>query len=80
MTAKNAKQYLREDAIPLLRKRSPYFDVASIRRLLAEKNVHIERETLNRYIHKLGIESRIYSAGRGWYSSIEQEFRLNRNP
>jgi hypothetical protein len=78
--AKNAKQYLREEVIPALRERSPYFNVASIRRLLAEKNIHVKRETLNHYVCELRIDSQIYSAGRGWYSVIEQEFRLSSKP
>ena len=80
MTIKNAKQCLREEVIPALRERSPYFDVASIKHLLTEKDVHVERETLSRYVYELGSESQIYNAGRGWYSAIEQEFRLNSEP
>ena len=56
MTAKNAKQYLCEEVIPALRERSPYFDIASIRQLLINKKVHIERKTLNRYLRELKIE------------------------
>lgn len=80
MTSKNAKQCLREEVIPALRERNSYFDVTSIRLLLTEKNVHVERETLNRYVCELGSELKICSAGRGWYSAIEQEFRLNSEP
>ena len=80
MTIKNAKQCLREEVIPALCDRSPYFDVASIKHLLTEKDVHVERETLSRYVYELGSESQIYNAGRGWYSAIEQEFRLNSEP
>ncbi len=79
MTIKNAKQCLREEVIPALRG-SPYFDVASIKHLLTEKDVHVERETLSRYVYELGSESQIHNAGRGWYSTIEQEFRLNSEP
>ncbi len=80
MTIKNAKQCLREEVIPALREHSPYFDVARIKHLLTEKDVHVERETLSRYVYELGSESQIYNAGRGWYSAIEQEFQLNSEP
>ena len=80
MTIKNAKQCLREEVIPTLRERSSYFDVASIKHLLTERGVHVERGTLSRYVYELGSESQIYNAGRGWYSAIEQEFRLDSEP
>lgn len=80
MNIKNAKQCLREEVIPALCERSPYFDVASIKRLLTEKDVHVERETLSRYVYELRSKSQIYNAGRSFYSVIEQKFLLNSDP
>jgi len=73
---KNAKQCLREEVISALRERSPYFDVASIRHLLTEKDVHVERETLNRYMSELTDAGFVFSAGRGWYSFLKTPFLL----
>ena len=80
MTIKNAKQCLREEVIPALRERSPYFDVASIRYLLTEKDVHVERKTLNRYMLELTAGGFVFSAGRGWYSFLKTPFHLDTGP
>ena len=48
MTIKNAKQCLREEVIPTLRERSSYFDVASIKHLLTERGVHVDRDLMAR--------------------------------
>ena len=53
MTVKNAKQCLREEVLPALRERSPYFGVASVRHLLTGMDIHVERKTLNRYMLEL---------------------------
>ncbi|NOR15500.1 MAG: hypothetical protein GQ544_07340 [Candidatus Aminicenantes bacterium] len=76
MTIKNAKQCLREEVIPALRERSPYSDVTSIRHLLTEKDAHVERETLNRYMSELTDAGFVFSAGRGWYSFLKIPFLL----
>ena len=76
MTKKNAKQYLHEVVIPVMGKSSPYFNAASIDHLLSHRNFHVKRATLNRYLYELRSDSQIYDAGRGWYSTIKQKFRL----
>ena len=80
MTIKTAKQCLREDVIPALRERSSYFDVASVRHLLTEKDAHVKRNTLNRYMLELTDSGFVFSVGRGWYSFLKTPFHLDTEP
>jgi len=65
MTIKNAKQCLRGKVIPALRERSPYFDAASVRHLLTEKDVHVKQKPLNRYMLELTGGGFISSSDKG---------------
>ncbi len=77
---KSAKAILRETVIPALRRRALYFDVLTIRGSLADEGVRVKRETLNRYCYECARKSLMYSAGRGWYSTLEHTFNLSPGP
>ncbi len=80
MTAKNAKQYLREEVIPALSGQHKYYSLEDVQKALAENERTVDPKSLKQYMHELMVETVIYSAGRGWYSTIEQEFEVNTEP
>lgn len=80
MTAKNAKQCLREEVIPALSSQYRYFPLDDVHKALAENEKTVDPKSLKQYMHELIDETVIYSAGRGWYSTIEQEFEVNTEP
>jgi len=57
-----------------------YFNYADVKKLLIEKNLQITNSTLKTYLHFLTKEKVLFDAGKGWYSSIEKPFRLNKEP
>ena len=57
-----------------------YFNYADVKRLLIEKNLQITNSTLKTYLHFFTKEKVLFDAGKGWYSSIEKPFRLNKEP
>jgi hypothetical protein len=80
---RDAKTYLRLRAIPKLsqaRANFPYFSLAEARPDLEGNQKGVEPESLNRYLHELTKEGVIFNAGRGWYSTLQEPFNLDRTP
>lgn len=75
----SAKNILREE-INFLKKLNSYFKYDDVKKLLNEKKIQITNSTLKTYLHSLIKEKAIYDAGKGWYSSIEKQFELNKKP
>jgi len=51
-----------------------------LNRILDSKEISITKATLKTYLHSYKKSGLIYSAGRGWFSSIEKPFKLNQDP
>lgn len=80
MTVKNVKQYLRGEVIPALSGRYKYFSLEDVQKTLTENERTVDPKSLKQYMHELMDETVVYSAGRGWYSTIEQEFEVDTEP
>jgi len=80
VTIKNAKRCLREKVIPALSGQYKYYSLEDVHKALAENEKTVDPKSLKQYMHELMVETVIYSAGRGWYSTIEQEFEVNTEP
>jgi len=74
------KHVLRESVIPALSGRHKYFSLDDVHKALAENEKTVDPKSLKQYMHELMDETVIYSAGRGWYSTIEQQFEVNTEP
>ena len=46
--------------------------------LLSEENIQITNSTTKTYLHTFTRDGVIFNAGKGWYSSIEKPFQLNK--
>ena len=57
-----------------------YFSVNGVK-AAAKKNHHsLNPATINQYLYNLKVKESLYSAGRGWYSSISQKYELVTEP
>ena len=57
-----------------------YFHINDLKKYFTEKGIKFRENSLKQQIYLLKKEEFIYSAGRGWYSSIQKEFELNIEP
>jgi len=53
-----------------------YFPLSDLRSYLTEKGISYSENTIVQYLSELTNSGHIFSAGRGWYSSIEEVFPL----
>jgi arginine repressor len=74
------KQVLRAECLPALSDHSKYYSTEVIKAWLHKRNLRCPSATLNRYLHELTRTKVIFSAGRGWYSSLPKAFALDRKP
>ena len=72
------KELLRDQILPELRSKGPYFSVEVLRKILKDRKETIEPSTLNRYLVELVDGGFIFDAGRGWYSFLKDPAILNR--
>lgn len=79
MSATSYKDLLLKEIISFKQKKT-YFNYEYIKKLLKGKNVEIADSTLKSYMFDLTKKKVIFDAGKGWYSSIEKEFQLNKKP
>jgi len=75
MNEKNIKEY-----IISFSKTKKYFNIDNIRKELNGKEINFKNDTLKRYCYDLKKNNIIYSAGKGWYSHITKEFKLDKKP
>ena len=73
----SSKNILKKE-INCLKKLSSYFKYDDVRNLLKEKKIQITSSTLKTYLHFLTKNKIIFDAGKGWYSSIEKQFDLDK--
>ena len=79
MTDASSKDIFIEE-ITSLKELSSYFNYDDIKKLLKEKKIQITNPTLKTYLHSFRKDKLIFDAGKGWYSSIEKQFELNKEP
>jgi hypothetical protein len=64
------------DSIERLLERAPYFSINALRESLAE----YKPDTVKVYLSQLKIKGAVFDAGRGWYSSLGESYRLDTSP
>ena len=76
MNSTSSKNKLLE-IINSLKKQKSYFNYGEVSVLLNNKNIQLNNSTIRTYLIK---NESIFSAGKGWYSSIGKPFQLNKEP
>ena len=61
-------------------KNKRYFNINDLRKYFDERGIDFKNDTLKKYLYLLKRENVIYGAGRGWYSTIKEEFVLDTKP
>ncbi len=72
----NFKDLLKREIEKKLKENRRYFNREDLCNIIPEKHLG----TLNRYLVNFSKEGILYSAGRGWYSFIQQPFELDHQP
>lgn len=75
MAKKTIKEYIVKYS-----KKNIFFNLDEIKNYLVENQLNFKHDTLKKNIYFLKKEKKLYSAGRGWYSTIEKEFKLDKQP
>ncbi len=57
-----------------------YFHINELKKYFAKKEIEYKKDTLKKNLYLLKKGNLIYAAGRGWYSTIKEEFKLDANP
>jgi len=57
-----------------------YFHINDLREYFAERGVEFKKDSLKKCLYLLKKNGLIYGAGRGWYSTIKEEFELDTKP
>ncbi|HBM17449.1 MAG TPA: hypothetical protein DD381_14065 [Lentisphaeria bacterium] len=63
-----------------IKKAGQYFRYADVKAFLISQNTKVSDSTLQTYLSREIAKKNIFSAGKGWYSKQEKEFRLNVEP
>lgn len=74
-----AKTRLFQEVLGQLKQRA-YFQTAAVAPLARQLGLKISDGTLRVYLSEAARQGLIHSAGRGWYSSLATEFKLNTKP
>ena len=64
------------DSINRLFEKAPYFSINALRKTLPE----YKPDTVKKHLSRLKKEGGIFDAGRGWYSSLPEPYRLDTGP
>lgn len=54
-----------------------YFHITDLIEYFNKKNIKFKKNSIKQYLYILRKEKFIYESGRGWYSTIKEEFKLN---
>jgi hypothetical protein len=57
-----------------------YFSLRDLHKYFKKINFKYSDESLKKSLYRMRKDEIIYSAGRGWYSTLEQKFELDKNP
>jgi len=63
-----------------LANQAPYFSIDAVRRWLADQKMSYKPDTVKTYLSRQKKAGEIFGAGRGWYSSIAEPYRLDTAP
>lgn len=74
------KDDLRDRVIEKLKNKYDYFFYEEIKILLEKEKIDITPSSLKSYIFELTKKGVIFDAGKGWYSTIKEAFKLNIKP
>ena len=76
----DGKAYVQSSALPAMTAQHRYFSLDALKQYLVKQKLTYEPETVNAYVSRMKREGEIFSAGRGWYSSIEEPFEIDPEP
>ena len=57
-----------------------YFHINDLKKYFAKKDIEYKKDTLKKNLYLLKKDNLIYAAGRGWYSTTKDEFKLDTKP
>jgi len=57
-----------------------YFQISQLKALLTSRNISFAEDSIKKIVYYLKKEGKIFSAGRGWYSTIDHPFVLDKKP
>jgi hypothetical protein len=57
-----------------------YFHINDLKKYFNEKSIEFKEDSLKKSIYRLKKENVITEAGRGWYSTVREEFILDKKP
>jgi len=61
-------------------KNNRYFHINELRKYFTDRRIDYKNDILKKYLYLLKRENVIYGAGRGWFSTIKEEFVLDTKP
>lgn len=61
------KTLLFKKILPVMKRQTPYFSLAAVRRALKEGGATLADETLREYMSEAMVSGIVSDAGRGWY-------------
>jgi hypothetical protein len=56
-----------------------YFSLKGLKRFLSESRIGYNPNSLKQSLYRLRKDNMIFSAGRGWYSTVSTPYRLDKN-
>lgn len=71
------RKYVEQTISNDLASQAPYFSIDAARKWLTEQKMSYKPETVNTYLSRQMRAGKIFDAGRGWYSSIEEPYQLD---
>ncbi len=74
------KDELKNKIIEKLKNEKTYFSYEDIKTLLEKEKINISPSSLKSYVFELTKNGIIFDAGKGWYSTIKEPFKLNTKP
>jgi len=57
-----------------------YFHINDLKKYFTEREIEFKKDTLKKHLYLLKKDRLIYKAGRGWYSTIKEQFKLDTKP
>lgn len=76
----DGKAYVQSSVLPAMTEQHKYFSLGALKRYLANHKLIYTPETVNAYVSQMKSEGKIFSAGRGWYTSLETPFEIDPEP
>lgn len=74
------RQFLFKGGLAPILSKQNYFSLSDIKNFLPIRYKELKQPTLNRYLVELVRSGSLFNAGRGWYSSLSDPFKLDPTP